>query len=90
MEMCDNPQCSTSTDIAGFLSHGWGKLDDYGFWEITCPKAHSIDKEHYPGHENRIGYDEKCVTCRYRLYRGLGFDIERSAQLTLWEGKEPK
>lgn len=36
LKPCGNPDCSTSTGICGSTTFGWGKLDDYGYWEIPC------------------------------------------------------
>jgi hypothetical protein len=33
---CGNPDCSTTTHIAGCLSFGSGELDDLGCWEFPC------------------------------------------------------
>jgi len=36
---CKNPngKCSFSTSIAGYITAGWGELDEYGYWEHACP-----------------------------------------------------
>jgi len=37
IEVCKNPkECSVSTDISGFLSFGYGELNDMGYWEHNC------------------------------------------------------
>lgn len=36
MSVCNNPKCSTSTGIHEGLTFGWGKLDEYGYWEFPC------------------------------------------------------
>jgi hypothetical protein len=33
---CGNPDCSVSTGVDGALTHGSGRLDDYGYWEHPC------------------------------------------------------
>ena len=33
---CGNPQCSTSTGVCESITHGWGNLNDYGYWEYPC------------------------------------------------------
>jgi hypothetical protein len=41
---CGNSECCCSMDIAGYITHGWGELDEYGFWEFPCPsKAHKVE-----------------------------------------------
>jgi hypothetical protein len=47
----------SSTDIAGNITHGWGELDNNGFWEHPCPSTLHAEqdelilamlKEHWP------------------------------------------
>ena len=39
MKFCGNSKCSTSTGICESITHGWGKLDDHGYWEHPCYKC---------------------------------------------------
>jgi len=51
---CGNPKCGASTTIADQASFGFGKLDNYGYWERpceVCAKAFKIvhpDREVWP------------------------------------------
>jgi hypothetical protein len=38
-KITDHSKCKFSTGIDGGLTAGQGKLDEYGFWEIACPKC---------------------------------------------------
>lgn len=33
---CGNPECGCSTGIHAAVTHGWGVLDEWGFWEYPC------------------------------------------------------
>ena len=47
---CQNPtKCGGSTNIAEDPSFGWGKLDDYGFWEIGCSACARRYEQQNPG-----------------------------------------
>jgi len=41
ISICGNEKCCASTDISGRISHGWGKLDSFGFWEFKCPETNN-------------------------------------------------
>ena len=45
VSICGNPGCKTSTGIYGYMTHGWGKLSDNGFWEHECPEHEKHRKQ---------------------------------------------
>lgn len=43
--LCGNPRCCSSTGIGDEITHGWGKLDNKGYWEYPCPDTRHIQQD---------------------------------------------
>lgn len=58
---CKNPtECSTTTNIAGQINHGWGKCDDNGFWEYPCEECdryeQAVERLHHGFNAKALSY----------------------------------
>lgn len=47
--------CSTTTNIADQIEHGWGDLDFNGFWEHPCEVCNKAEAS---GHFENLNYEE--------------------------------
>ena len=45
LPVCGNYKCKASTDLTDSITHGWGKLDNNGFWEFSCPDPRHIEQD---------------------------------------------
>ena len=60
-KICGNKDCSTSSAIDESLTHGWGHLDELGFWEFECtdPRHQKVDEEIMKSMETRALYHRR-------------------------------
>lgn len=55
---CGNSECYISSDMAGTLTFGSGKLDFYGYWEKPCSVCARANEAAHPNEYPCWPFDE--------------------------------